>query len=206
MSPRTKEQFEEMREQSRRKILSKALELFVNNGYYGTTVSMIAKASGVSQGLIYNYFQSKDDLLEAVVMEGIKIIQAMMLEMAKGDSPEEILRQLLEISFTPEVLEDDTFKMYFSLMLQPYTYEKYSGIFNELLENTTKEMEKLLRAIGFENPAVEARIFGAILDGVGMHYWVSGNKYPIESVKKSLIDRYCIKTTKIKTGDKCEIK
>jgi len=206
MSPRTKKQFAEMREQSRQKILTKALELFVNHGFDGTTISMIAKASGVSQGLLYNYYKSKDDLLEAVVMEGIKIIKEMMLEMAKGDPPEEILKHMLEITFTSQFLWDDTFKKYFSLILQPHIYEKYSGKFSELLELTTKEIEKLLSKIGFANPAVEARIVVALLDGIGMHYWVSGNKYPIESVKQSLIDRYCIKNLRINSGDKCELK
>jgi len=44
-------------------ILDAAVRLFAENGYYVTTIQQIAKASGVSIGLIYQYFGDKDDIL-----------------------------------------------------------------------------------------------------------------------------------------------
>ena len=50
-------------EERRGGILDAAVKLFAENGYYVTTIQQIAKASGVSIGLIYQYFGDKDDIL-----------------------------------------------------------------------------------------------------------------------------------------------
>lgn len=50
-------------EERRAGILDAAVKLFAENGYYVTTIQQIAKASGVSIGLIYQYFGDKDDIL-----------------------------------------------------------------------------------------------------------------------------------------------
>jgi TetR/AcrR family transcriptional regulator, repressor of fatR-cypB operon len=47
-------------------ILHSALELIADHGFHGAPVSAIAKASGVSTGIIYHYFDSKDDLVHAL--------------------------------------------------------------------------------------------------------------------------------------------
>lgn len=52
--------------QSKDKLIDAALELFSSEGYAGTTVKAIAKEAGVTDGLIYHYFTSKEDILHAV--------------------------------------------------------------------------------------------------------------------------------------------
>src|SRR5580698_8171807 len=75
--PRRPEQFKALREKSREKILSAALDLFANKGYDATSIDSIAKAAGISKGLIYNYYESKKAVLlaifEDVMNEGEKI-------------------------------------------------------------------------------------------------------------------------------------
>ena len=66
MSPRTTEQFEEIREEKKKLITKVALELFANEGYHTTSISKIAKKAGISKGLVYNYFESKEDLLSNI--------------------------------------------------------------------------------------------------------------------------------------------
>ena len=44
------------------KIQSAALKLFITKGITGTTTKEIARKAGVSEGTIYNYFESKGDL------------------------------------------------------------------------------------------------------------------------------------------------
>lgn len=55
--------------QSKDKLIDTALELFSREGYTGTTVKSIAKAAGVTDGLIYHYFSSKEELLHAVLVK-----------------------------------------------------------------------------------------------------------------------------------------
>lgn len=50
-------------EERRLQILDTALTVFASKGFDGTSIKDIANAAGISQGLIYHYFKSKDDLL-----------------------------------------------------------------------------------------------------------------------------------------------
>jgi AcrR family transcriptional regulator len=62
MCPRTKEQFEAIRQERKAQIVTAARRLFAQQGFHGTRMSEIAEAVGVSQGTIYHYFSSKDEL------------------------------------------------------------------------------------------------------------------------------------------------
>lgn len=56
-------------------VLLTALKLFSNNGFHATTTAQLAKQAGVSEGTIYKYFRSKDEVLTALlqpVLNGIK--------------------------------------------------------------------------------------------------------------------------------------
>ncbi len=67
MSPRTPQQFEEIREEKRTLIMDTALQHFANEGFHNTTISHIAKHAGISKGLMYNYFKSKEELLDRII-------------------------------------------------------------------------------------------------------------------------------------------
>jgi AcrR family transcriptional regulator len=57
------------REASRQRLLDAAFASLVDNGYGGTTTAAIAARAGLSNGAMFNYFDSKDDLLVAAVLE-----------------------------------------------------------------------------------------------------------------------------------------
>ncbi|PLX21155.1 MAG: hypothetical protein C0599_08290 [Salinivirgaceae bacterium] len=48
------------------KIVDAAITLFGENGFHNTSISQIAKNAGVSKGLMYNYFESKEELLKYI--------------------------------------------------------------------------------------------------------------------------------------------
>lgn len=52
--------------EKRTAILRAALELIAEQGFQNTPMSLIAKRAGVSAGIIYHYFESKDDLIRAL--------------------------------------------------------------------------------------------------------------------------------------------
>jgi AcrR family transcriptional regulator len=54
-------------EERRLQILDAALTVFAEKGYRGTSIKDIAAAAGMSQGLMYHYFKSKEELLRATV-------------------------------------------------------------------------------------------------------------------------------------------
>lgn len=53
---------EENREQRRKDIMRVSLDMFVRRGYHGTTTRDIAEACGISTGLMFHYFASKEQL------------------------------------------------------------------------------------------------------------------------------------------------
>jgi len=55
-------------------IMDVALEHFANEGYFRTTISHIARHAGISKGLMYNYFESKEALLRAIVHQSVNEI------------------------------------------------------------------------------------------------------------------------------------
>jgi AcrR family transcriptional regulator len=71
MSPRTPQQFKEIREEKITFIMDVALEHFANEGYYRTTINHIARHARMSKGLMYNYFESKEALLKAIIHKSV---------------------------------------------------------------------------------------------------------------------------------------
>ena len=60
-------------------ILDAARKVFVQNGFDGTTMQMIADESGINKALLHYYFRSKDRLFEAVFIEAFsKMIPNLM--------------------------------------------------------------------------------------------------------------------------------
>jgi len=74
MSPKTNIQFDNIREEKKSLIMDVALLLFANNGFHATTIASIAKSAGISKGLIYNYFEGKENLLASIIERSVSEI------------------------------------------------------------------------------------------------------------------------------------
>src|SRR5215510_3173564 len=74
-----------------------ALELFVTKGFAATKLEDVAKAAGVSKGLPYLYFKSKEELFKAVIVEAIGEPLTRATEFVDGyeGSSESLLRELV---------------------------------------------------------------------------------------------------------------
>src|SRR5690625_1864846 len=59
--------FERRKEMKKTNILDTALRLFLDEGVRSVSVAEIARQAEVSQVTIYNYFESKDNLIEEVI-------------------------------------------------------------------------------------------------------------------------------------------
>lgn len=63
MAPLNEEQLKDIRDERKQQIMSAAIKVFAENGIKLTKISMIAKEAGVSHGLVYHYFSSKEEVL-----------------------------------------------------------------------------------------------------------------------------------------------
>ncbi len=191
MTPRSKDQFGRMREQSRRAIMDAALKLFSRCGYHGASIGNIAREAGVSTGLMYHYFDGKDALLEAVVREGMERITVLLRDYPSSDDPAEVLRRVVETSFDATVRDMTFWALYFHVISQPDLPENVRRIFSDFIRTMFDNMIRLLRGAGIRDAEVEVYLLGALIDGALLHYLLIGDAYPLEKVKNKIIDKYC---------------
>ncbi len=179
-----------MREKGREKIMAAALKLFAEKGYYSSSMDDVVKKAKVSKGSAYHYFESKEALLEAVVAEGIGAF-SLLLEKVEGErSALGKLEALINISF--DMLKADTrfWKLYFSLLTQMTLPKSIKKALAPVLTDLFVYMKALMEEMGVEDPALESKILGAVLDGVFLHYILIGNEYPLEEMRRKIINRY----------------
>ena len=65
---------EEKNQQTKRRIMEAALEEFAGQGYGASSVNNICSGEGISKGIIYHYFQTKDELYLACVDECFQVL------------------------------------------------------------------------------------------------------------------------------------
>lgn len=83
----------------RDEILDKAISLFAQNGYEGTSVRMILKEVGGEIGMFYHYFNSKEELFDCAMkrfMQQQGELFSKLLESGKAGTPKERLQTLLK--------------------------------------------------------------------------------------------------------------
>lgn len=148
-------------------ILYAALDLFIRKGYAATKISDIAESVGMSVGLLFHYFKSKEDLYDKLIEHGIS---GPMQTMAPTDKePLEFFEDTARTIFYYIKTEPFMAKM-FVLMSQAY--------FNEAAPQSVKD-----RLSGFDIYTPTAMLIqkgqenGSIRDGdptaLAIAYWSS---------------------------------
>jgi TetR/AcrR family transcriptional regulator, fatty acid metabolism regulator protein len=74
-------------EDKRRHLLDAAVRVFARKGFHATRVGDIAEEAGVAHGLLYHYFESKDQFLEAVFHENWSVLLARIASVEETDEP-----------------------------------------------------------------------------------------------------------------------
>src|SRR5579862_3693812 len=88
------------RELVREEFLTKAADVFEKKGYAQTTIQDVAQALQLSRSALYHYFKSKDEILEALVLEHTEYAAEQMEQKfaERNESPSDQLRELLTSS------------------------------------------------------------------------------------------------------------
>lgn len=192
MCPRTKDKLEQIRESKKELILHVSLELFATRGIHSTSMDEIAKTAGISKGLIYNYFNSKDDLIKEILFSVLKNLE-MLFDPNKDGVLETDEFEYLIVEVVNMVKSNPKFwRLYFTLMIKPEAqYILSEGHAREQFSFMMDEMKEYLENKGFENPTGEVMLLHALFDGVIMNYSINPDQYPIDEVAKIVINRYC---------------
>lgn len=190
MAPRSPQQFKHMREQSRRKILDTALELFAANGFHTTSVDAIASQAGVSKGLIYNYFESKEQLLEELVMGTMRDMMASFEPVLREPDARAQVRAFVEQMFAMVERDPHFWRLYWSLLVQPSIPKQLQDRFLEFMHEMLGLFADAFSRIGSTLPLADAWLFAASMDGLAMYYLFDPERCPIDDIKTQIYRRY----------------
>ncbi|RME74276.1 MAG: TetR/AcrR family transcriptional regulator [Chloroflexi bacterium] len=138
--PDPKEQLAEAR---RQQILLGAARVFAEKGFHKATTRDIARAAGVSEGTIYNYFENKRDLLTAMVDQ----VAMDSLRQLFEAHPDDDLRQLL-----PALMHDRArLAMEHGLLLVPLLAEVFADedlrqhLYRQIVLPNARRLEEYLQ-------------------------------------------------------------
>ncbi|GAB4109665.1 MAG: hypothetical protein Fur005_11310 [Roseiflexaceae bacterium] len=187
--PRTNQQNEQLRALARARIMDSALTLFGQHGYDATTIKMIAQHANVAQGLLYNYFSSKEALLAAIFQQSMQAVRE-SFAMAEQAPPTERIPALIRAAFA-QVREHERF---WRLSYAARTQIPVLAALGVDLAAWTHEVQQTImrycREAGRPHPPIEAAILFALIDGISQHYVLDPHHYPLEAIEQALIERY----------------
>ncbi|AMM52209.1 hypothetical protein TH61_14835 [Rufibacter sp. DG15C] len=168
------------KEISLQNILESATELFSEQGYDCTSIRQIAEKTGISLGLLYNYFNGKDEVLREIILRGRR-------EYVKAfDSQEKLtglpyLEHHIKTTFKALDQHKNFCKLFYSLRLQ-------SEVVKSMEQELHAENQKVLQALthhlaeaGSTSPSAEANLLVATLDGIAQQFLIQPN-YPLQDV------------------------
>ena len=173
-------------DQSKKKILFAAMELFARNGYHKTTVATIAKNLGISHGLLFYHFGSKEGLLQSIVDYSVKKIDNILVMNAAEPS-----LQLVELgnNFKKSLLEDRNFwELYHSLIFQPDLKREIVQQLTDAFEDYRKELVRIFEKLGYLSPSDTMQQFETMRHGIMVCYLTQGEDYPVDKLFRHLID------------------
>lgn len=190
MSPRSESANKEIREKRKKAILEAAITVFADHGFHSATISSIAKQAGISKGLVYSYFESKEDLLYSLVEGFLNESEQFIASILAAETIKDKIICLLNISFDYIEQNPRYMRLFLSLAVQP----EATQVIKDLADSRTLEMinyfEHLMQESGLQAPREEIYILSAALDGIALHYlfFEGSPEYPWEGIKKTFID------------------
>jgi AcrR family transcriptional regulator len=163
-----------------KKIIQAALEIFVRKSYHGTSVEEITQKVGLTKGALYSHFRSKGELLLRIIDEfKLRFIGGMVdaLEQCTGSALDKVHR-LITFNSKFAVENQDlcvfltflTTELHADVDFEPAlkgTYREYRKVVSEIIRQGIRQglFKKNL------DPEVAALTFMAMHDGV-LHQWV----------------------------------
>ncbi len=159
----------------KRLILKSALKIFAKNGYHKASMDSIAEHSELGKSTIYYYYKNKEELLLAVLEEGLKLFfQNLENEWAKIEAVKEKIAAISFVSANFFYDNPDYFKLYLYFSAHPKYNKKTMELLLPVIRSKNKTIIKLFQQAQKEgviksiNVNAIAEIFGTMVMGVGI--------------------------------------
>jgi AcrR family transcriptional regulator len=190
MSPRTNQQFNKMRQARKVQIMNSALELFATKGFKGTSIADIAANTGISKGLLYNYFSSKEELIKDIIFKGFNALLDSFDPNHDGVLTRSEMK-FLTIGLLNTIKTDIPFwKLYFAMFTQPVIYKLVEEKLLTASAPIFKMLAEYFKSSGSTAPNIDARMFSAMLDGIALNFVYDPSNFPLKEVIEKFIEMF----------------
>lgn len=155
--PKSQERCQEIREETRSKILKDSMLYFARNGFAGTKISDLAKQIGIGQGTLYLYFKSKEELSQeiAALTNSSKDIAELNILLHLPMSARKKIQKLSD-SIMDKLLQDDSYAAKVTLNTQMMLEQKDLPSAETIYQSEVYQItEKIIRQGQKEGSVVE---------------------------------------------------
>lgn len=190
MSPRSQAKSAQIRQETQKRIAAAAFSLIAQHGFEVTSVEDIAKAAGVSKGLIYTYYKSKEHLLQELVIEALRDGEQVLPSIMDSPDPSVVLNNIIRWFFKQLRERPEEWRLMTEVTLRLDRYPFMHDIVSAKMTGYVNVMQGLLLKLGYEDPLGEARLLAALLDGVGIQAVVIREGYPLDEVEQAMLAKY----------------
>ena len=166
--PKSQERCQEIREETRSKILNDSMLYFAKNGFAGTKISDLAKHIGIGQGTLYIYFKSKEELFHEIfaLTNSSKDIKELKILMNLPITAKKKIQKLSD-SIMTKLIQDDVYSAKVALNTQMMFEQK------DFVSAETTYQSELYKIT--EKIIEQGQKEGSIVDGLPMkladYYW-----------------------------------
>ncbi|TGK10205.1 TetR/AcrR family transcriptional regulator [Leptospira fluminis] len=183
-----------MAKDTRDLILRTSLRLFSEQGYHGTTMRQVAQKSGLSLGLAYRYFDSKESILEGIIQAHDKILKKYLPEHLTSPDDRRELIEFLAGQIIKLVKEnEDYLRLYWNLMLQPKIHRlkrRNIHLVNLIFYENAK---KVILAVKPNYSEFEVKNLSSSTIGYMINYLTNKKEFSLEDFRAYLI--YALENT-----------
>lgn len=141
------------------RILQEALRLFALNGFASTSTNKVAKAAGVSEGLIFRHFKSKEGLLDAVMDQGSELLKQLFANIVLTSDPKDVIRKTLALPYEVSPADYEYWRLSYALKWQTDRY------FDEAFVSLRLVLNNAFEQLGYKDPNAETELVLMLLDG-----------------------------------------
>lgn len=139
--PRTKEQFAEMRNATREKIQAVAMQLFAQKGFGMTNVQEIADKAGISIGLLYRHYRTKDDLFHELLEFALTGLTRVVERFESDESPKALMDEFVKVIYCDMVANDDLAHLLI-MVSQSFNHNEIPTVNKSLIIATSKLIKR----------------------------------------------------------------
>jgi len=180
MSPRTKEQNEEIRIQRMNQILSAAAEVYLRKGIM-MEIRDVAAVAGLGYGTVYHYYKNKfallDDLLWQAFERGEKLTQETLPGTLSSDSPTERLKIYATGLLEAFMAEHSVFILYKMITenFYPLDRTRFTKLHDSFRDRLYRPVVELAGSSTEDPEHFANMLFGSLVGYAGLHIY-HGNK------------------------------